>query len=90
MERTVQIDLSGVQASRELHELLARSIGFPDYYGRNWDAFNECIADPEIDLPDRIRLTGLGALTEALPREAALLKRCLAYPEVRPVVEWLT
>ena len=27
------------------HAELARAFGFPDYYGRNWDAFNDCFGD---------------------------------------------
>ena len=27
------------------HEALARAFGFPDHYGRNWDAFSDCFGD---------------------------------------------
>jgi len=47
----VQIDVSEIQTSEQLHHLLSAELGFPNYYGNNWDAFDECVADPEADLP---------------------------------------
>lgn len=29
----------------DLHADVARTLGFPDYYGRNLDAFNDCVGD---------------------------------------------
>jgi ribonuclease inhibitor len=70
----VSIDLSTIKSRLELHAVLARALGFPDYYGRNWDAFNECIRDfPPLSL----RITGVKKLESTLPREAELLKQCL-------------
>jgi ribonuclease inhibitor len=69
------IDVSRVSTREELHSLLARALEFPDYYGYNWDAFNECIRD--VPLPARVQITGLGALQTRLPREAELLQRCV-------------
>jgi len=37
---SVVIDLSDVRTASALNELLARKLGFPDYYGKNWDAFD--------------------------------------------------
>ncbi len=38
------VDVNGVDTTKALHELLASRLGFPDYYGRNWDAFNDCVS----------------------------------------------
>jgi RNAse (barnase) inhibitor barstar len=55
--RELLLDLSGVTNASQLHELLASALRFPDYYGRNWDAFDECVADPEQSaMPDRLVL----------------------------------
>jgi RNAse (barnase) inhibitor barstar len=56
--------------------LIAEAFGFPDYYGRNWDAFDECIRD--VELPPHVEITGLEALRVRLPREAELFQRCVA------------
>lgn len=71
----IHLDVSSVQSAEELHFLLARAFGFPDYYGNNWDAFDECIRDfpPE----GAIHIVGLQGLGNALPRDAELLKLCL-------------
>lgn len=43
----LRIDLDGrAMTSRSAaHTELARTFGFPDYYGKNWDAFNDCFGD---------------------------------------------
>jgi ribonuclease inhibitor len=69
------VDLSGVKSRDDLHNLIAQVFSFPDYYGRNWDAFDECIAD--IGRPVSIVVTGFESLRFALPREAKLFVECL-------------
>ncbi|MBQ8163782.1 MAG: barstar family protein [Clostridia bacterium] len=39
------IDFTMVSSWRDIHTILAREFDFPDYYGRNWDAFWDCITD---------------------------------------------
>jgi RNAse (barnase) inhibitor barstar len=46
-----------------------------DYYGRNWDAFDECIAD--IALSVSIVVTGFESVQFILPREAKMFANCL-------------
>lgn len=70
-----QLDVSSISTSEELHSLLASVFKFPDYYGNNWDAFDECIRDHPPAGP--IYLTGISQLSEQLPRDAGLLKRRL-------------
>jgi ribonuclease inhibitor len=70
----VTIDVSSIKDRHELHAVLARALGFPDYYGKNWDAFDECIRDFP---PASLHVTGVQKLGNALPREAELLKQCL-------------
>lgn len=48
------IDLKEVNTVQELHDLLSTKLGFPDYYGNNWDAFWDMITDTKIVImPDR-------------------------------------
>jgi len=84
----VQIDVSGVRTAKELHDLLFEKLNFPDYYGGNWDAFNECIGDTALKLPEAVGVTGMQNLEKVLPREAALFRKCTSYPTVIPKFVW--
>jgi len=72
------IDVSDVTNAGDLHERIAAALGFPDYYGRNWDAFDECSTDPEIPTPREVQIRGLDALAMRLPREADLMRQCFS------------
>ena len=72
----LRVDVGAASSREELHRLLAAAFHFPDYYGHNWDAFDECIRD--VELPARVEIVGLEALRARLPREAELLQRCVA------------
>jgi RNAse (barnase) inhibitor barstar len=84
----VEIDVSAIQTEKALHRLLYEKLNFPEYYGCNWDAFNECIADPDVELPKHVRVRGMGPLEKTLPRDAALFRRCASYETVIPKFEW--
>jgi ribonuclease inhibitor len=43
------LDGTKIASAAEFHEEAATTFGFPDYYGRNWDAFNDSFGD--LDLP---------------------------------------
>jgi RNAse (barnase) inhibitor barstar len=92
MHSEIQIDVSGVLTTEALHELLADTVSFPDYYGRNWDVFWDCITDSEhSQMPMLLRVEGWATLNQRLPREARLFRECLdELPCVRPEcrVEW--
>jgi RNAse (barnase) inhibitor barstar len=72
---TYSVDLRSLRTRDDLHERLAQVFSFPDYYGRNWDAFDECIAD--VDLPVSVVVSGFEDLLLVLPREAKMLVDCL-------------
>ena len=38
-------------AGDDLHAELAKVLNFPDYYGKNWDAFDECVAEVTFATP---------------------------------------
>lgn len=40
-----QADLGGVRDKEALLARLARALGFPDWFGGNWDALEDCLCD---------------------------------------------
>ncbi len=71
----LRIDVGGVESREQLHALLSGAFGFPDYYGMNWDAFDECIRD--VNAPGQVVVSGIESLRRKLPREAELFLKCL-------------
>ncbi len=76
LARLVRLDVSAISTREDLHHLISTAFAFPGYYGRNWDAFDECIRD--VSTPVDIRVEGIASLEVTLPREATLLRKCLA------------
>ncbi|MDP9950352.1 MULTISPECIES: barstar family protein [Streptomyces] len=72
----ITIDVSEVSDERSLHLLLMRELDFPEFYGRNWDAFWDAITGL-VSIPDRVRFLGWDQLVTAVPRGAAMLRRSL-------------
>ncbi|NJP49786.1 ribonuclease inhibitor [Streptomyces sp. SBST2-5] len=70
------IDLSAVRDAEELHRLLQRELRFPDFYGRNWNAFWDAITGL-VDLPHELTFTGWPEFSAALPEEARRLRALL-------------
>ena len=89
----IAVAVSDVTSAQSLHEKLAATLGFPGYYGKNWDAFWDCITDPDQSaMPRRLLIKGFDVLQERLPREADLLRQCLLdrqreHPEFEVVFE---
>ena len=45
-----ELDADFIRDDAGLFSCLSDALEFPDYFGENWDALDECIVD--IDLPD--------------------------------------
>jgi RNAse (barnase) inhibitor barstar len=43
--RRIELEGTLMTSRREAHNVLKAAFEFPDYYGRNWDAFNDCFGD---------------------------------------------
>ena len=41
------VDFRKVNSIEEAHETLKQSLDFPDYYGKNLDALNDCLSEIE-------------------------------------------
>lgn len=48
--RLDSFDCSGWDTEQAMHEELSSRLGFPDYYGKNLDALNDCLS--EVHVPD--------------------------------------
>lgn len=61
------LDLTGCKYWHELHQRIQDSLEFPDYYGKNLDAFWDCIScDCDIDF---ISIIGSQSVAEELNRQ---------------------
>ena len=58
------IDGEGICDREMLHEVLARELGLPPWYGRNLDALHDCLTGPREDT--EIRILHPDALRQAL------------------------
>ncbi|MEU6542778.1 barstar family protein [Streptomyces sp. NPDC046859] len=70
------VDLSEVRDAEGLQRLLQRELMFPDFYGRNWDAFWDAITGL-VELPPELTFTGWDAFSAVLPSEAGTLRELL-------------
>ena len=73
----VTIDLSDINSPRQLHAALAAALGFPSFYGMNWDALWDAITGL-VETPQQLELRGWPAFATRLPADAAMLQRILA------------
>jgi RNAse (barnase) inhibitor barstar len=81
--RLVVVDVSAAKTSAQLHQLLASGFSFPAYYGRNWDAFHDCITTLD-SMPKKIVVRGLKTLFERLPLDVELLSDVLEHFQKAP------
>jgi RNAse (barnase) inhibitor barstar len=81
MSRTLRIDVGHFSTTAALHEGLAAALGFPGWYGMNWDAFADCIAfsDQSWIKGATLSIHNFEVLQRRLPRDARLLAECLAF-----------
>jgi ribonuclease inhibitor len=72
----VEIDVGAVEGIRELHDKLAAALGFPAFYGRNWDAFWDAITGL-VRMPRRLVVHGWRNLATRWPGDARIMEACL-------------
>ena len=72
------INVGHFSSTQSLHEGLAAALGFPGWYGNNWDAFRDCISHSDIsEMPPSLTIRGYEVLAQRLPHDAKLLRECL-------------
>jgi hypothetical protein len=50
MPKNIQIDASKITNWDSFHDLFSKTLGFPGFYGRNMDAWNDCMTS--LDAPE--------------------------------------
>ena len=60
--KQITIDCRTISDSAQLHDLLARELAFPDWYGHNLDALFDCLT--EVDEELELVLTGWNTLAD--------------------------
>ena len=57
------LDFSKIEHWGDFHKIIKDELDFPDYYGRNWDALWDCLADMiDVDEPLNIEILGADVL----------------------------
>jgi hypothetical protein len=82
----VEVDASGWTTEKDLHRDIAAALDFPDYYGRNLDALNDClrdVVDGEFGVPSDatgfvLVLNHYDHFARACPRQAQIVLDILA------------
>lgn len=77
---TVIIEVPPGSGRRGFFDVCAAAFGFPEYFGHNWDAFEECLISQEFDEVDDLAeadgllvlWSGWGDLAETAPDEFAV------------------
>jgi ribonuclease inhibitor len=64
MMNELNLNLIGLQSVEEFHDRAAATFDFPAYYGRNRDAFWDCITD--FVEPTRVRVGNFHSLPDAV------------------------
>ena len=90
--QVVKVDLSEVTSSDELHSILKDALGFPGWYGSNWDAFWDAIKGL-VEMPIHLEISEWNTLSRRLPGDAKLMQKILEdmkieYPDLAPDVEF--
>ena len=86
----VQIDCSAIRDRESFHDVFARELGFPEFYGRNMDAWIDCMGDIGSDggmtrlhaqSTDKVvlYLSGFQSLKERCPSLWVDLLECVAF-----------
>lgn len=91
MTEEIRIDLGAVDGSDAFHDTFARQLGFPTFYGRNMDAWIDCMTD--LDAPGAamtsmhvrpgtvlvLVLEGVAGFAERCPEQYSALLECAAF-----------
>lgn len=66
-----KLDLSAARGKHDLLAIFAKTLDFPPYFDKNWDAFDECLSDLEwLDAPGWVLVLAGASLFEPRDQES--------------------
>ena len=81
--RTVEILGKDYSSMEEIHDVLARELAFPDYYGKNLDALYDVLTEESLETEITINFEGMeeGRLKDSLRRMTSVISDVTAENE---------
>lgn len=73
---SITIQLDGIKSENDLQIILMEKLEFPDFYGKNWDAFWDTITGL-VEMPDELIFLGWDNFSSILPKDAEMLRKLL-------------
>lgn len=73
--KIIELDLTGCKTLGELHERIRVAFDFPEWYGKNWDAFHDLIRT-ECDA-DKVVVKGINTISSKFAEDINLLSEIL-------------
>jgi RNAse (barnase) inhibitor barstar len=62
------IELGSIESVEQLHDIFKDSFDFPEFYGKNWDAFWDMITG-FVEMPEELRLINAGKFKQAFRKD---------------------
>ncbi len=75
-KKIIKLDLTGIKYLGELHEKIRVAFDFPEWYGANWDAFDDLLFS-ECDA-DEVLIYGENTLSEPFEKHIKMMHEILS------------
>jgi hypothetical protein len=97
MATIVRIDCDAIHDRETFHDVFQAALGFPDFYGRNMDAWIDCMTyvdDPDAGMSTvhvakgamlTLELLNVGSFRRRCPEEYGLVIECSAFVNFRRI-----
>ncbi len=86
--REYKLDFTGITTKEELHDLLAKILELPDYYGRNLDALYDCLTGMPLCMISLYHLDALECLGDYALSFAETMEEAAA-DNLRLIMIWV-